>query len=168
MRRPLTTVWIGHALVSEILSQAGRDSERETGGVLMGYSGPGMDGADNVVITHIVGPGPRAEHERTSFVPDYDWQNCEIAGIYEKSGRRASYLGDWHTHPRAAPIPSERDLSTLRRIALHKEARCPQPLMAIVGADDVGDPTIRVVRYEPHARWRGAGPRAAAVALKTF
>jgi len=164
----LTAVWIGHALVSEIFFQAGRDSERETGGVLMGYSRPGMDGADNVVITHIIGSGPRAEHERTSFVPDYDWQNTEIAGIYEESGRRASYLGDWHTHPHAAPIPSKLDLLTLRRIALHKAARCTQPLMAIVGADDVGSPIIRVVRYEPRAGWRGAGPQAAAVVLKTF
>lgn len=85
----------------------------------------------NVVITHAVGPGPNATHGKISFIPDAQYQEDEVARIYEESGRLSTYLGDWHTHPRGSTRMSPRDRRTLRRIAFSTEARCPKPLMAL-------------------------------------
>src|SRR5207248_1353647 len=75
---------------------------------------------------------------RVSFEPDTAWQATELARIYAERDRRVSYLGDWHTHPTAQPIPSFRDLETLGVIAAYSPARCPEPLMAILGKEAPG------------------------------
>jgi integrative and conjugative element protein (TIGR02256 family) len=103
-------------------------SGRETGGVLLGWRD-----AHNVVVEHVVGAGPAARHGRASFQPDASWQQARVAQLYEQSGRRLSYLGDWHTHPGGKPIPSRRDDRTLQHIASAAEARCPDPIMVIMG-----------------------------------
>lgn len=100
----------------------------ETGGVLLGWRSPG-----HICVTNMVGPGPAARHDKASFDPDAEWQATQIAQLYAESGRRLSYLGDWHTHPGATPNPSARDRQTLRTIARHPPARCPQPVMVILG-----------------------------------
>lgn len=100
---------------------------KETGGVLMGY----WSGRD-VVITEIIGPGPKAVHRRYSFTPDSKWQENEIARIYEESGRVITYLGDWHSHPYGTQGLSIKDLVTLLRVAVHKPARAPRPIMGIL------------------------------------
>jgi integrative and conjugative element protein (TIGR02256 family) len=50
-------------------------------------------------ITKMIGPGLNAFHGATSFYPDYDWQEEQIAEIYRTTGRVETYLGDWHFHP---------------------------------------------------------------------
>ncbi|MEV7135232.1 Mov34/MPN/PAD-1 family protein [Arthrobacter sp. NPDC093128] len=72
---------------------------------------------------------------RVTFVPDTAWQASELAKIYAERDRRVSYLGDWHTHPTAQPIPSSRHLETLGVIAAYSPARSPEPLMAILGKE---------------------------------
>jgi integrative and conjugative element protein (TIGR02256 family) len=100
----------------------------EVGGVLLGYRLGGR-----VEIAHAIGPGPGASHGRFRFEPDSEWQFEQISLLYESSGRRLSYLGDWHTHPRGRPTPSRRDRDTMRAIAHYPEARCPEPIMLILG-----------------------------------
>jgi len=96
--------------------------------VLLGYwTHAGVD----AVITDAVGPGPRAIHRRSSFVPDYDFHDAEIHLRYMRSGRRLEYMGDWHTHPTGPPMLSRKDRRTLAVIATHAPARAPTPVMAI-------------------------------------
>lgn len=142
----------GHTGGKAWLSGAGAmraEAERvfpfETGGVLMGYWARAHD---EVVITHVVGPGPHAEHRIHSFMPDYEYQEEEVARIYAASGRVATYLGDWHSHPLEDVYLSSRDRRTLGRIARHAEARAPVPVMAVVGG---GDPKwlLSVWKYAP-------------------
>lgn len=54
---------------------------------------------------------------------------------------RLGYLGDWHSHPLNAPY-SQKDLTTIRRVAADTEAASPNPLLLIakrVGAGYVLD-----------------------------
>lgn len=122
-------------------SEATRRGGLETGGVLLGWRE-----RDDVVVTHVVGPGPLASHEAKAFSPDSEWQAAQIAELYEASGRRLAYLGDWHTHPVGVARPSRRDEATLVRIASTRSARCPDPVMVILGAGDAPTPDWR-----PHA-----------------
>lgn len=115
-------------IFSGMLREAELRSPLETGGVLLGVA----DALD-VWVDEFVGPGPGGRHRKTTFVPDSDFQAREIAAIYERSGRRATYLGDWHTHPNSTPHISWRDKRTLRTIARSRAARQPEPLMLIFG-----------------------------------
>lgn len=114
-------------------TEADRSFPLETGGVLMGYwASPPVE----VVITSAIGCGPRSTHKRHSFVPDYEYQEAEVARVYEESGRVHVYLGDWHTHPRQSVCLSSRDKQTLRRIGASAEARAPVPIMAVLGGGE--------------------------------
>lgn len=115
-------------LVNEMLSEADARVPFETGGVLLGVG----DGV-NVWIDAVIGPGPTSIHAKTSFIPDAEHQQQHIARIYEASGRRVSYLGDWHTHPGVAPYLSWRDRRTLRAISRTAGARQSNPLMIVIG-----------------------------------
>ena len=100
---------------------------KETGGVLMGYQAGG-----DIVVTTVIGPGPNAVHGGYSFVPDYEFQEIEIARVYKDSGRISVYLGDWHTHPDGLDRLSEPDRRTLKAISNYRDARIEKPVMAVL------------------------------------
>jgi integrative and conjugative element protein (TIGR02256 family) len=113
----------------------------ETGGVLLGY----VAGADEPVVTEVIGPGPGAVHDTHRFVPDHEYQVSAIERHYHASGRRLDYLGDWHTHPTGPAELSGTDLAALRAIAEHPAARVPKPVMLVLSAGPAWEPTA----------WRG-------------
>lgn len=122
-----STAWVDKKLLDFMGAESNHWYPKETGGILMGY----WAGRD-VVITDFVGPGPKAVHKRYSFTPDSKWQEAEIARIYNESGRVTTYLGDWHSHPDSTAALSLKDLVTLLRVATHKPARAPKPIMCIL------------------------------------
>lgn len=105
----------------------------ETGGILLGR----CDGTV-AVVTSIVGPGPSAEHDHTSFDPDQPWQVAEVARRYAERPYASEYLGDWHSHPYGRAEPSITDWWVAARIARYRAARNPKPLMMICSATDEG------------------------------
>jgi integrative and conjugative element protein (TIGR02256 family) len=108
-------------------SEADRYFPLETGGALMGYR---ME--NEVFVTKVISAGPHAMRNSHSFEPDYAWQNDRIAEHYEQSGRRETYLGDWHSHPAAASGKlSHHDRAVIRKIIRTPSARAPAPLMII-------------------------------------
>ncbi len=126
-----------------MLAEGLRTFPLETGGILMGF-----EADEHLFVTTVIGPGPWAVHRRRSFIPDTDWQLARVAEVYARSGRTEHYLGDWHTHPRGSTTASLRDLLAARSIARHSPARCPRPIMLIMGV-------ARADRVELAAyRWR--------------
>lgn len=101
----------------------------ETGGVLLGY----RVSQTEAVVTGAIGPGPSAIHRADGFSPDAAYQETELAARFESSDGRETYLGDWHSHPGSAPLPSRKDRRTLKRIAREPDAYCPTPIMLIAG-----------------------------------
>lgn len=124
------TVWIAADVLSFLQWEASRTSPRETGGVLLGYwsSAPAAP-----VVTHGLGPGPRAIHEKNRFVPDHEFDESRIASLYTESGSLLQYLGDWHSHPGCPGYLSQSDYATLYRICSYRQARAPRSLMIILG-----------------------------------
>lgn len=124
-------VWISEDLISRLLIEAEDKYPFETGGVLMGYW---INGGDGAVISHVIGPGPNAKHNRYSFYPDSSYQAKSISNHYAKSERRLTYLGDWHTHPVSENLGvcSHEDMKTLTRIAKSPRARVEKPIMLIL------------------------------------
>src|SRR5258708_13517831 len=117
MRKKLKNAWIAKVALNLMLKEAESRTPYETGGVLIGYTNQLQ-----IVITNIIGPGPCAKHETTSFVPDDVYQKKQIEFYYRKSQRLHGYLGDWHSHPCEAPELSHRDMETLNHISEYKPA----------------------------------------------
>lgn len=132
-------VWIKNSVVQFIIDQAKHWGNLETGGILAGY----VSGGD-IVVTQIVGPGPKAKHTASSFKPDSKYHSERIAEIYERSNREDTYLGDWHTHPNARSYLSPKDKETLVRIGNYKKARMPSPIMLVLGTEKM---EIKVWNY---------------------
>jgi len=128
------TAWISKGAISRMLLDLGHHDPTETGGVVMGYWVTDLE----VVITEATSAGPRAGHRGDAYEPDVEHDLQEIARVYAESGRRHTYLGDWHTHLAAGPGLSRRDRKTLRAIATDKGARAPVPLMVVVASWDGG------------------------------
>ncbi|ESY47017.1 hypothetical protein X744_30945 [Mesorhizobium sp. LNJC372A00] len=122
-------VWVPRAIMQDMQIDADRWYDRETGGTFMGYWAE----SNVAVVTAMIPAGPRAFHERSSFLPDQSWQQAEIAKHYERSGRLDTYLGDWHTHP---DVVSNRlswtDRVCLKTIIKTPTARNQRPVMMLM------------------------------------
>ena len=125
------TLVIAPSLRDELVRDAELHAPSETGGVLLGSTNRASRAA---VVEVLVEAGPNAQREPHRFEPDGPWQRQRIAELYETSGRRLDYLGDWHSHPQGGG-PSGLDRSTARGIAETPAARCPSPIFLIVTYD---------------------------------
>lgn len=130
-------VWLSRDGLNMMTAEASAKAPNETGGVLLGFWY-----RNDPVVTHVIGPGPKATHLRDAFRPDYGYHESEVARLYEISQRTLHYLGDWHTHPGAAAYLSERDKCAIRRIARTRAARAPRPLMLIFGWGPEWEPKV--------------------------
>jgi integrative and conjugative element protein (TIGR02256 family) len=126
-------VWFPSQIHDEGVGRAKRYYPLETGGALMGY----WHDDGTAVVTASIDPGPNAVRTRHNFEPDQEWQLKEIARRYYASGRRETYLGDWHTHPDASSGRlSFTDRRVLRRIINTPAARALKPLMIVFHGDE--------------------------------
>lgn len=125
----MQVVWIKDNLYKKLFAETNEMLPLETGGMLLGYK----DELNNIVITNLVGAGPKAIHNKYSFTPDGEYQQNELSRIYFESDRITTYLGDWHSHPYQNAYMSWRDRTTLKKIANTKAAREPNPIFIIIG-----------------------------------
>ncbi len=142
----VTIAWINKEVLQRIYGEANEKSPFETGGCLLGYWDSSFK---EVVIEKCTDSGANAKHSKYSFKPDGEWQETQIASIYEESGRLCTYLGDWHSHPNGILILSWKDKWTLLRIANYLPARAPHPLMLLVA----GSPWQMRIWKVVKARW---------------
>lgn len=133
MQRP--TVWVADAAVAAMTAEATGRHPLETGGMLLGWVN---EDRNEVVVATVLGPGPEAEHERTRFRPDSGWQQRRLDHIYEATEGRITFVGDWHVHPAGGFGMSRRDRRTMGHTAATPDARCPQPVMALLARSPNG------------------------------
>lgn len=139
VRAPGGIAWVGARVLDAMQEEASATAPAETGGVLLGYW---VRPWTEVVITEMVGGGPRAIRRPKYFLPDHEYQETEIAKRYETSGRQLYYLGDWHSHPGGSGLLSPTDEQTLRRIIREPAARCRVALMAVLAGGDPWELTV--------------------------
>ncbi|WP_177230488.1 Mov34/MPN/PAD-1 family protein [Chitinophaga sp. CF118] len=61
--------------------------------------------------------------------------NWRLKQIHRRSNGQLYYIGEWHTHPNAAPFPSTTDLKAMCRIANNPNIRIKTPILLIIGYD---------------------------------
>lgn len=121
--------WLPQGLIEACVREATDHFPLETGGTFMGW----WADVGTVVITTTIGPGPNPSRGKHFFQPEQEWQLEQIAKHYEASGRRETYLGDWHSHPGTTTGHlSQADRSVLRSIINSSAARAKSPIMMIV------------------------------------
>jgi len=123
--------------VAQMLAFCRGSAGRETGGILVGHYAPTLDCA---VVTGVSGPPADSRASRTRFVRGVRGLKQWLRSLW--NGPRHYYLGEWHFHPGAAPVPSAADRDQMREIAASPTYHCPEPLLVILGGDPDGDWTI--------------------------
>jgi len=82
------------------------EKDPESGGTLIGRY---ISGTDDVVVDEITTPLPSDEQTHQTFHRAEAPHQQKIEKAWMDSGYTQTYLGEWHTHPEAAPVPSELD-----------------------------------------------------------
>lgn len=124
---------VGSARTRAILVACRVAGTDETGGVLIGtYSAE----HDCATVTRVCGPAPDSRFGPT-------WFHRGVHGvqqILDRYWRRGAgfYLGEWHFHPYAEPVPSGIDHGSMRGIARSSPYNCPEPVLLIIGGDPRG------------------------------
>lgn len=80
-------------------------TELETGGILLGHETAGVS---RIVVAG--GPGPNAMRHPVAFRRDLDHARELADRAWED--QKAVWLGEWHTHPFAEPVPSDTDMNS--------------------------------------------------------
>ncbi|MFI7520629.1 Mov34/MPN/PAD-1 family protein [Micromonospora globbae] len=98
---------VAHAVISR---ECGRSQDgNETGGILLGHL------HDGVAEVRVAGrPGPTAVRQPAFFLRDLGYAQQLAHDAFTHDG--SIWVGEWHTHLAAAPVPSERDLATYARL----------------------------------------------------
>ncbi len=131
MQEPV--VWVADAAVAAMSAEGHRCHPYETGGMLLGWVN---DDRNEVVVAMVLGPGPRAEHQRVRFRPDSDWQQRQLDDVYMRTDGWVTFVGDWHVHPAGGFGMSRRDRKTMGHTAVTPDARCPHPVMVLLALTD--------------------------------
>lgn len=100
-------------LVERLRGELHRAGNREIGGVLVGEHLHGE--TFRIVDLSVQRTGGSASH----FVRDVEHNRAFLKDFSARTGndyQRFNYLGEWHSHPSFAPVPSEPDLRAMREI----------------------------------------------------
>ena len=126
-------VHVPGATVQRLLHLCRTSGSLETGGILVGGYSATLDCARVGAAS-----GPPRDSVRRSSSFQRGTKGLQVWLERRWATRRDHYLGEWHFHPHAAPVPSGTDIQQLRAIARTSEYRCPEPLLLIVGGDPAG------------------------------
>ena len=140
LRRPRHRLTIPRDALADIAAHGWKHFPLETGGILLGKTT-----GHEITVTHVIGPGPDAEHQRYKFLPDTDWQAAQVAGAWAED-QTTTYLGDWHTHPEGTTRLSALDEQTARGIAAYGPARQPNPVMLVLALSRTGNSAAAAAR----------------------
>ena len=106
----------------------------ETGGILLGH-----DDGTNFRITGAGDPGPHAVRTADRFLRDREHAQRIATDSWEAD--RAQWVGEWHTHPNTAPVPSVIDLTSYMNHLADGELGFTRFVSIIIGAATPGQTT---------------------------
>lgn len=124
---------ITHDIVDAIEALAYASPGLETGGVIGGRN---SDRSRYLVISRASEPGPNAVRERAFFSRDTEYCQKIIDSWAEQSAGDIDYLGEWHKHEQANPVPSALDIRTMSEIAKSENYHISVPILLIIGSDN--------------------------------
>lgn len=117
----------------------------ETGGILFGQ----IDSFLKVIwIDEVSGPPPDSHASPEAFI-------CGTDGVAEmhlekltRSSGSITFLGMWHTHPKAAPTPSQTDLGAMRQLLGDKDTFQGRSFLMLIVGGTAKRPVISVGMFK--------------------
>lgn len=131
VRLPFCLIELSEQVLAQMSAyRQGASTDVESGGVLLGARrGPHFE------VVEVTVPQPDDFRTHTSFIRSARAHERLARSVWMKSGKRHGYLGEWHTHPEATPIPSPVDYHGWQTIFL----AIRQPLVhVVVGTSKTG------------------------------
>lgn len=122
----------------DIREEADRCSPDEAGGTLAGRHNEGMNTAD----VEIALVARKARRWRWGFWRPSDQEDGQLDQLFERSGGKTYYLGEWHSHPGGEASPSGTDTSSMERVAASQSVTTETPILLILGGDLSGPPDV--------------------------
>jgi len=107
--------------------------KKEAGGVLLGR----MIKKTEDIIIDIASPPQKKDKRKRTFFRRNDEHQIIINEEWKKSGGTCNYLGEWHTHPEAMPIPSRIDLKNWKQQLTIAEYEGDALFFIIVGIQEI-------------------------------
>ena len=95
-----------HAFVQD------KPDKLEAGGVLLGRL---LNESNDVIIDLVTIPQPNDKRRRYRFFRKHRAHQAIIDKVWKESDGAYNYLGEWHTHPEATPVPSQIDLKSWQK-----------------------------------------------------
>lgn len=93
------------------------DNSYEAGGLLLGYRR-----FPHIHVSYLTTPQSRDARNRYKFHRK-DLKHQELTErLWNSSGKKIDYLGEWHTHPEIRPTPSPVDLGEWARISKERKS----------------------------------------------
>ena len=103
-----------------VFAECDRYEHEETGGRILGTFRRGRDGALDITVNGVIGPGPKARRSSSSFFQDGEYQ-AQVFRHVERTHPDVEHLGNWHTHHvNGYPTLSGGDIGTYQRIVNHQ------------------------------------------------
>lgn len=99
----------------------------ETGGIIIGYYNVALTEA---IITSVTSQPSDSKAGFSWFVRGI--QGLKDLLISKWKIDSEYYLGEWHYHPIGSALPSNVDISQIRKISKDKRFNCPEPILLIV------------------------------------
>lgn len=139
----LYMVQLSDRVLREISKLARKSAPLEIGTPLIGeYS-------DDQRTAYVLSTGPippDSTRHRFAFQRGISGLNSLFSSLFRETNGRRHYVGEWHSHPGGAPIPSSTDDENMFAIASDPKNRCPECILVIASviSDDV---SVRVYVY---------------------
>jgi len=121
-------IFIENDAYTNLLIMKKESCQFETGGILIGYYD---EECQNAIIKECTSPPEDSEARRNYFFRGIKGLKCLLKERWEK--KREYYLGEWHLHPNASPIPSITDVAQMKKIEHDPQFNCKEPILLILG-----------------------------------
>ena len=154
LKTPSISVCIEENILVEISNyQKQEQFEVESGGIVAGY----YDATENALkITDITWPQIDDICERYRFIRKEAGHQELMDRLWEQSGYKKSYLGEWHTHNQCRPIPSLVDYNNWKNIS-KRHHNFDEHLFIIVGKMSSGIWMVRNRKILKIGEWGNDG-----------
>lgn len=124
------TVSISSEAFEDMVRLAREQAPVETGTALVGsYS----DDGHQAVVTALAPMSADSRGERFRFHRGVAGLRRFLSRVFNSSGGRTHYVGEWHSHPGGAPVPSATDEENAMEIAVDPKAQCAECIFVILG-----------------------------------
>ena len=124
------TVFISESCINKMIEMAQAHYPNEVGTSLVGsYSNDGFE----AFVMDLAPLSTDSKGSRSSFYRGTTGLRQFFAKLRKTFSGKRYYVGEWHSHPHAAPIPSSIDDQNQSDIAKEIETNCPECILIIVG-----------------------------------